>query len=69
MLNRASKRLTGRILVAMATIIALTVLVACGATAPTESTAPQTDSQMPAQPAASTSGDSPAPTAVPAQAA
>ena len=69
MLNRALNRLTGRILVAMAVIIALTALVACGATAPTDSTEPASDSPVPAQPAASTSGDSPAPTAVPAQAA
>ena len=69
MLNRALNRLTGRIIVAMGMIIALTVLVACGATAPAESGAPATDSPVPAQPAASTSGDSPAPTAIPAQAA
>ena len=68
MLNRALNRLTGRILVAMGMIIALTALVACGATAPTESGAPSEGATAPAQPAASTSGDSPAPTAVPAQA-
>ena len=68
MLIRALNRLTGRMLVAMAMIIALTALVACGATAPTESDAPAGDSPAPAQPAASTSGD-PAPTAVPAAAA
>ena len=68
MLNRALNRLTGRILIAIGLIVALTALVACGATAPTESGAPAESGTAPAQPAASTSGDSPAPTAVPAQA-
>ena len=68
MSNRALNRLTGRIMVAMATAIALTALVACGSTAPSQSTAPAGDTAPVVQPAASTSGDSPAPTAVPAQA-
>jgi ABC-type transport system substrate-binding protein len=68
MLNRALNRLTGRVIIAMAMTVALTVLVACGSTAPSESTVPAGDSAAPAQPAASTSGDSPVPTAMPAQA-
>ncbi len=68
MLNRALNRLTGRIIIVMAMTVALTVLVACGSTAPSESTVPAGDSAAPAQPVASTSGDSPAPTAMPAQA-
>ena len=68
MLNRALNRLTGRVIIVMVMTVALTVLVACGSTAPSESTVPAGDSAAPAQPAASTSGDSPVPTAMPAQA-
>ena len=60
---------TPRFIVAASLIVALTAAIACGATAPTESTAPAgAASPVPQRAAGATSGDSAAPTAIPAQA-
>ncbi len=68
MLNRVSRFVAYRLFITLAGTVALASVVACGATAPTEGTAPAADTTAVAQPAASTAGDSPAPTAIPVQA-